>query len=276
VEMTPRGRPRPGGLPGHANPGPGPGGNPGTSAGDPGPGGADPVGNPPGESVLTPRSLPSLLHLDRYRNEGTRVYSPHAGYSEARERYRPDSRHPSFHLPVFQLPVGDMRVFEANPPPALRELYLARTPWPSASTPRSWRRPPRSLPPRTLALGTRGIPFRWHPRPPPGRSTSWTRGPGGPAHRVGPADPAHPALPGIPRHPRTRHPYPLPGGPGQAGRPPPRPEGPLPLQDQPVRTEDAGGGGGAGRERIPGAGGGGGLHGRPVRLPPGGPGRHPS
>ena len=69
-------------------------------------------------------ALLSLLHLDRYRNEGTRVYSPHAGYTEAREQYRPNSRHTSFHLPVFEISAADMRVFEANPPPALRELYL--------------------------------------------------------------------------------------------------------------------------------------------------------
>jgi hypothetical protein len=73
---------------------------------------------------MTPLLLPPLLQLDRYRNEGTRVYSPHAGYTEAGERYRPDSRHPFFRLPVLHLTAGDMRVFEANPPEALRELYL--------------------------------------------------------------------------------------------------------------------------------------------------------
>ena len=74
------------------------------------PGPEAPVPEAPAPKIPVPEApapalpaLLSLLHLDRYRNEGTRVYSPHAGYTEARERYRPDSRHPSFHLPVFEL-----------------------------------------------------------------------------------------------------------------------------------------------------------------------------
>ena len=84
-----------------------------TSAASPGPVPMRiPVGHPP------------FLYLDRYGNEGTRAYSSHAGYTEARESYRPDSSHPSFQLPVFQLPAEALRVFEANPPQALRALYI--------------------------------------------------------------------------------------------------------------------------------------------------------
>jgi siderophore synthetase component len=70
------------------------------------------------------RRLPSLLYLDRYRNEGTRDYSPHAAYSEAREEYRPDTGEAVFHLPVYELPRGEMQVHAANPPPELEAAYL--------------------------------------------------------------------------------------------------------------------------------------------------------
>lgn len=68
--------------------------------------------------------MESLLYLDRYRNEGTRVYSPHAGYSEAREAYRPDGPAASFPLPVFRLPRESVQVFQANPPDDIAERYL--------------------------------------------------------------------------------------------------------------------------------------------------------
>jgi hypothetical protein len=162
-----------------------------------------PLATLPARSVLTPRSLPSLLHLDRYRNEGTRVYSPHAGYSEARERYRPDSRYPSFHLPVFQLPVGEMRVFEANPPPALRELYLRSDAVAFSVHPQVLEEAPEDpYLKRTLALGTRLDPILVAP-------SSSTRtlyvldpsAPAGPAHSTHPTYPAHPAYPAYPAHP---------------------------------------------------------------------------
>ena len=70
--------------------------------------------------------IPPLVYLDRYRNEGTRVYSPHAGYSEAESRFRPDSPHPSFRLPVFTLPPGEVNLYESDPSPVLRHRYLPR------------------------------------------------------------------------------------------------------------------------------------------------------
>lgn len=73
---------------------------------------------------MTAGGVQSLLYLDRYRNEGTRVYSPHAGYSEAREAYRPDSRVSSFMLPTFRMPRESVRVFHANPSEALVRRYL--------------------------------------------------------------------------------------------------------------------------------------------------------
>ncbi len=71
-------------------------------------------------------SVESLLYLDRYRNEGTRVYSSHAGYSEARDGYRPNSRRAAFRLPVYRLPRESLHVFEAGPPEALRERYVRK------------------------------------------------------------------------------------------------------------------------------------------------------
>jgi hypothetical protein len=68
--------------------------------------------------------IPPLPYLDRYRNEGTRTYSPHAGYSEARERFRPDSRHAGFGLPVFELPREAMNIYLANPPADVVDTYL--------------------------------------------------------------------------------------------------------------------------------------------------------
>ena len=67
----------------------------------------------------------SLIYLDRYRNEGTRTYSEHAGYTEAQEKYRPDSRHSHFELAVFEVPLDQMLTYTANPPISLVEKYLA-------------------------------------------------------------------------------------------------------------------------------------------------------
>jgi hypothetical protein len=66
----------------------------------------------------------SLIYLDRYRNEGTRTYSEHAGYSEAQEKYRPDSEHACFGLAVFEVSLDEMLVYTANPPINLAEKYL--------------------------------------------------------------------------------------------------------------------------------------------------------
>jgi len=69
--------------------------------------------------------IPSLLYLDRYRNEGTRTYSEHAGYTEAHEKYRPYSKHPQFELAVFEVPRDEMLVYTANPYRELETVYLA-------------------------------------------------------------------------------------------------------------------------------------------------------
>ena len=65
-----------------------------------------------------------LGYLDRYRNEGTRTYSQHAAYTEAEERYRPDSALESFELPVMELPAERMKVCLADPAPELAARYL--------------------------------------------------------------------------------------------------------------------------------------------------------
>jgi hypothetical protein len=66
----------------------------------------------------------SLRYLDRYRNEGTRTYSRHAAYTEAEERYQPNSAVESFDLPVVELPAERMRVYLADPTPELAARYL--------------------------------------------------------------------------------------------------------------------------------------------------------
>src|SRR5210317_1200292 len=68
--------------------------------------------------------IPSLIYAERYLNEGTRTYSRYADYTEAREEYRPDSIHPSFACPVFEVPRLEMNVYTAYPPPRLAEAYL--------------------------------------------------------------------------------------------------------------------------------------------------------
>jgi hypothetical protein len=68
--------------------------------------------------------IPDLVYLDRYRNEGTRVYSPHAAYSEAKDRYRPNADHGPFQLPLFELPRDELNVYEAGPGPEIRDSYL--------------------------------------------------------------------------------------------------------------------------------------------------------
>jgi hypothetical protein len=68
--------------------------------------------------------IPSLIYADRYRNEGTRTYSKHADYTEAQEKYRPNSRHTRFDLAVFEVPRDQMHVYTANPPAELAKTYL--------------------------------------------------------------------------------------------------------------------------------------------------------
>ena len=68
--------------------------------------------------------FPSLIYLDRYRNEGTRTYSIHSAYTEARERYRPNSDYGQFDLPVFEVPRNQLKIYTANPPSKLANTYL--------------------------------------------------------------------------------------------------------------------------------------------------------
>ena len=67
----------------------------------------------------------SLIYLDRYRGEGTRTYSQHAEYTEAREKYRPHSKQARFELPVFEIPRSQLEIYTANPPTELATTYLS-------------------------------------------------------------------------------------------------------------------------------------------------------
>ena len=67
--------------------------------------------------------IPSFTYLDRYRNVDTRVYSLHADYTEADERYRPDSSVSTFDIPAFEVPSDELNIYAADPDPALRRLY---------------------------------------------------------------------------------------------------------------------------------------------------------
>jgi hypothetical protein len=68
--------------------------------------------------------IPQLIYLDRFRNEGTKTYSRHSGYTEAKERYRPETGDPEFGLPVFEIPASEVHVRTANPAPDLAATYL--------------------------------------------------------------------------------------------------------------------------------------------------------
>lgn len=68
--------------------------------------------------------MPPLRYLERYRNEGTRTYSPHAAYTECRPEYQPTMGAPEFDLPVWSLPRSAVRVYLADPPAALEAHYL--------------------------------------------------------------------------------------------------------------------------------------------------------
>ncbi len=67
--------------------------------------------------------IPPLLYLERYRNEGTRVYSPHADYTEAEERYRPNGGEDHVPIPAFLLPTDELNLYHAGPTPAIRTRY---------------------------------------------------------------------------------------------------------------------------------------------------------
>ena len=66
----------------------------------------------------------SLIYLDRYRNEGTRTYSQHSAYTEASEKYRPNSKQAQFDLPVFEVPRDQLIIYKANPSSELVSTYL--------------------------------------------------------------------------------------------------------------------------------------------------------
>jgi len=66
----------------------------------------------------------SFTYLDRYRNEGTRTYSEHAGFTEAHEVYRPDSKQSHVKLPVFEIPQDEMLFYTANPQDNLEKTYF--------------------------------------------------------------------------------------------------------------------------------------------------------
>ena len=68
-------------------------------------------------------SLPGLVYLERYCNEGTRNYSRHAAYTEAWSTYRPESVNSGFDLPCFILPVAELNTYFANPSEPLLDLY---------------------------------------------------------------------------------------------------------------------------------------------------------
>ena len=68
--------------------------------------------------------IPSLIYADRYRNEGTRTYSEHADYTEAQEKYRPNSRHARFDLAVFEVPLDQMHIYTAYPPAEPAKTYI--------------------------------------------------------------------------------------------------------------------------------------------------------
>jgi hypothetical protein len=69
-------------------------------------------------------NIPSFVYLDRYRNDGTRTYSNHAAYTEAHNKYRPDTIYQSFDLILFEVPYDQMIVYSANPPRELAYSYI--------------------------------------------------------------------------------------------------------------------------------------------------------
>jgi hypothetical protein len=68
--------------------------------------------------------IPPLNYLDRYRNAGTRTYSPHAQYTEARPRYRPASDEPTYRVPAFLVPLEELNLYSAHPDPVLGAKYV--------------------------------------------------------------------------------------------------------------------------------------------------------
>lgn len=71
--------------------------------------------------------FPHLYYLERYRNKGTRTYSTHSSYTEAKDNYRPDSDSEKFQLKALQLPKEQLNIYLANPPKALKAKYITET-----------------------------------------------------------------------------------------------------------------------------------------------------
>ncbi len=69
--------------------------------------------------------IPPFIYLDRYRNEGTRTYSAHSGYSEALQEYQPTAAKDTFALKVFAVPKDQVNIYTANPPQELEKTYLS-------------------------------------------------------------------------------------------------------------------------------------------------------
>ena len=68
--------------------------------------------------------IPPLSYLERFRNEGTRTYSNHSGYSEAEDSYRPNRRHDGVGIRVFEVPLQQLNIYRANPAEDLLTRYL--------------------------------------------------------------------------------------------------------------------------------------------------------
>jgi hypothetical protein len=67
---------------------------------------------------------PIFHYLERYRNKGTRTYSSHASYTEAVEKYQPETTHARFDLDAFEVPSNLFLIYTANPPKELVSKYL--------------------------------------------------------------------------------------------------------------------------------------------------------
>lgn len=66
----------------------------------------------------------TLLYLERYVNEGTQTYSPHAGFSAVRAEYQPRIGLPRFGATSLLVPPERVAITRDNPDPALADFYL--------------------------------------------------------------------------------------------------------------------------------------------------------
>ncbi len=70
--------------------------------------------------------IPPLAYTDRYYNEGTRIYSSHADYTEADQQYRPNSIFESFALVPLRIPKSQVNIYTANPTDQLLNRYILK------------------------------------------------------------------------------------------------------------------------------------------------------